>query len=148
MELPRAAYRYKSSDRQWEAVHAAHVAYTARITHTAHAFRSVCRCVYRMCRIARRNTAKYQWKMHLVKRKKRRKSVRGKKRKKRRNKKERDKRLRRSLKNYSRLRIEGNSFVIASGLSRSIYVEFPVRLSRGKSVSFVRLNEIRGDRGW
>lgn len=58
---------------------------------------------------------------------------------------ERDKRLQRSLKNHSRLRIDGNSFVIASGLSRSIYVEFPAWLSRGKSVSFVRLNEIRGD---
>lgn len=49
-------------------------------------------------------------------------------------------------KNYSRLRIDENSLVIASELLRSIYVEFPAWLSRGKSVSFVRLDESRDDR--
>lgn len=47
-------------------------------------------------------------------------------------------------KNYSRLRIDENSLVIASELLRSIYVEFPAWLSRGKSVSFVRLDKSRG----
>lgn len=49
-------------------------------------------------------------------------------------------------KNYSRLRIDENSLVIASELLRSIYVEFLASLSRGKSVSFVRLDESRDDR--
>lgn len=49
-------------------------------------------------------------------------------------------------KNYSRLRIDENSLVIAFELLRSIYVEFPAWLSRGKSVSFVRLDESRDDR--
>lgn len=49
-------------------------------------------------------------------------------------------------KNYSRLRIDENSLVIASELLRSIYVEFPAWLSRGKSVSFVRLDKSRDDR--
>lgn len=49
-------------------------------------------------------------------------------------------------KNYSRLRIDENSLVIASELLRSIYVEFLAWLSRGKSVSFVRLDESRDDR--
>lgn len=68
---------------------------------------------------------------------------------------ESNKRIRRSLRNHWRLRIDGNSFVIASGPLRSIYVEFPARfhglpkdLSRGKSVSFVRLNETRSDQEW
>lgn len=48
---------------------------------------------------------------------------------------------------------DGNSFVIASELLRSIYVKLPLTLralakdlSRGKSVSFLGSNEIRGDR--